>query len=497
MSDTSDTDRSDDILPVGYWLGNFRIDGVLGRGGFGVTYRAWADDLQEPVAIKEYYPSDIALRRPGEHTISARTPRDTDSFEWGRQRFIDEARTLAALRQANPRNYSIVRVRMLFEEHGTAYMVQDFIEGYPLSEYLEDHRTVPEELLKRWLGGILDGLAVVHGQDMIHRDLTPSNILIEDDDTPVLIDFGSARNLVESHTRLHDRVYKQSYAPIEQSSTDSARQGPWTDIYSLAVVLYESVTGGLPPEAPDRVEEDACTPAAQAARGTYTPAFLAAIDHGLAVFSRDRPKSIEEWRTELFSEAPVVPREPEHVEEPEFAPEQDPAPGPWGAPGDGTPEPAETDTAPPDPGPVPASDPEPEPVPEPEPEPAPEPAPEQKPEAEPEPEPKPAPASTTRRKRRVVVAALAVVALIVVGAVGYLSPDDALDIAPSEPGIYLTRDVRAGDMATADRLKVVGGQQAVPGTRPASMSEIDGTCFAQVVSAGTLVLWVHLSVDCR
>lgn len=445
MANTGDNERMDDLLPVGYWLGNFRIDGILGRGGFGVTYRAWADDLQEPVAIKEYYPTDIALRRPGEHTISARTARDTDTFEWGRQRFIDEARTLAALRQANPRNYSIVRVRMLFEEHDTAYMVQEFIEGYPMSEYLEDHGVVPEDVLKRWLEVILDGLAVVHGQGMIHRDLTPSNILIDDDDTPVLIDFGSARNLVESKTQLHDRVYKQSYAPIEQSSTDTSRQGPWTDIYSLAVVLYESVTGSLPPEAPDRIEEDDCAPAADKARGDYAPAFLAAVDHGLAVFSRDRPQTVEDWRDELFSETPVewTPAAPRRAG-PQSPPETEPA--------------------------IPPAD---------------------------EPVPQREAGSRPRGGRIAVWAVFALVVVAGLGALGYTQYPGPVEAPTGDPGLYLTRDVRAGEMAVPDILRVVGGDQAVPGARPASLDEINGTCFMRSTIAGTLVEWAHLSVDCR
>lgn len=453
MSSTGDTERLDDVLPVGYWLGNFRIDGILGRGGFGVTYRAWADDLQEPVAIKEYYPSDIALRHPGAHTISARTGRDGDMFEWGRERFIEEARTLAALRQANPRNFSIVRVRQLFEEHGTAYMVQEFIEGYPLSEYLEDHGVAPEPILKVWLGEILDGLAVVHGEDMIHRDLTPSNILIDDDDRPVLIDFGSARNLVESQTKLHDRIYKKSYAPIEQSSSDPKRQGPWTDIYSLAVVLYESVTGTLPPEATDRVDDDNYAPAADQARGDYSPAFLAAVDHGLAVFSRDRPQSVGSWRDELFAETPV-----------EWAPS--------------TPKVAE-----PDPPPDTPPDPEPETVPD-------------TPRVETT-RPTPDPAPKSKGGRNWILAGLALLVVLGLGAVGYMQFPDQIGIAPAEPGVYLTRDVQAGEMAGTDYLRIVDGVHVVPGARPSSKVELEGTCFMEPVDAGTRIEWAHLSVDCR
>lgn len=438
-----------DVLQPGTWMGNYRIDGVLGVGGFGVTYRGWADDLQEVVAIKEYYPVGIAVRKSGENTISARTALDENYFDWGRQRFIDEARLLASLRQANSRNRSIVRVRQLFEENGTAYMVQDFVDGDSIGQYLKEYGVIPEGLLKKWLDEILDGLAIVHGENMIHRDLTPSNILIdgyrkgklEEPASPVLIDFGSARNMLESMTQIHDRVYKRSYAPIEQSSTDAKRQGAWTDIYSLSVVLYESVTGTLPPEAHDRIEEESYVPVAYRAKGDYSPAFLAAIDHGLAVSRHERPQSVDEWRPELFdgkSTQSVPPDKMDEILVLETPLAKDKLP--------------EGDTL------------------------------RQKKEMK-------------DRKKKGTGWKLPMAALAFLLTVGAFTAFYEWSPSPvEEPGVYVERSVKDGVLATSSVLRVVTGNHEELGIRPWNLEWIEGTCFARSVSAGEMLEWEHLSV---
>lgn len=438
----TDDEFEDDALPVGFMLGHFRIDEVLGDGGFGVTYRAWNLELQEPVAIKEYYPIEFARRRANIHSISARSSKDSNTFDWGLERFLEEARTLAALQTRKPRSPNIVGVRDHFEYLGTAYMVQEFVEGKPLSDYLEAHHQIPEAQLVGWLDGILEGLAIIHERDMIHRDLTPSNILIEPDNTPVLIDFGSARSLISSRSQLHDRVYKQAYAPIEQSSTDASRQGPWTDIYSLAVVLYRAVTGELPPEAPDRIEHDSCLPAAEVAKGAYAPSFLAAIDHGLNVLAGGRPQSVAEWRAEMFDDASTASDTA-----------QDPVP--------------ETVLVAPETQPAAAA-------------------------SQPMPTAVPQPV-----KRRGIFILVALVILVLGLGAGVGVTQFGLGTANNlAPGIYLKADVRAGQRPRESILKHVAGVVLVPGERPMAMLELRGACFSRDMPRDTHLEWSDFSIGC-
>lgn len=437
-------DFEDDALPVGFLLGHFRIDEVLGDGGFGVTYRAWNLELLEPVAIKEYYPIEFARRRANIHSISARSTKDANTFEWGLERFLEEARTLAALQHRKLRSPNIVGVRDHFEYLGTAYMVQDFVEGKPLSEYLDAQQRIPEAQLTAWLDGVLNGLSIVHELGMIHRDLTPSNIIIESDNTPVLIDFGSARSLMSSRSQLHDRVYKQAYAPIEQSSTDASRQGPWTDIYSLAVVLYRAVTGALPPEAPDRIEHDACVPAAEAAKGEYAASFLAAIDHGLNVLAGGRPQSVAAWRAEMFDAASDVPAVPDVIEN--------------------VPPTQETGALQPEPA-----------------------------VAAPQSSPAPKP---NRRLGTFLLVVLVVLVMGVGAGVGITKFGGGDAVVSLEPGMYLTVDVRAGQHPSADIVKHVAGVVAVPGNRPMTMSELRGSCFSRDMPRDTHLAWADFSIGC-
>ncbi|HYI87498.1 MAG TPA: serine/threonine-protein kinase, partial [Burkholderiales bacterium] len=174
-------------LPAGFALQEYRIEKVLGVGGFGLTYLALDGNLNLKVALKEFLPDDVATRG-ADQSIGPRSPDSAESFGWGKQRFLDESRTLASFRHPN-----IVRVMRFFEGNGTAYMVMEFVEGAALPDWIKTRRPLSEALATSLIAPLLDGLQVVHKSGYLHRDIKPGNIYVREDGTPVLIDFGSAR----------------------------------------------------------------------------------------------------------------------------------------------------------------------------------------------------------------------------------------------------------------------------------------------------------------
>jgi serine/threonine protein kinase len=276
-------------LPPGTRLGDYRLDAVIGHGGFGITYRAFDTQLAKFVAIKEYLPVEFAVRHADGHVVP-RGARFADDFAWGRERFLDEARALARFRHPH-----IVPVLRYFEANGTAYTVMEFEDGRNLAELLRDPaRRLSADDVRRLAEGLLNGLGAVHAQGFLHRDIKPSNIIIRRDGVPVLIDFGAARQAVGERSRTLTGVLTPQYAPIEQYALDG-RQGPWSDIYSAAAVLHHAIAGRPPPDAAARVGKDPYRPLAETAGDRFDPAFLAAIDRALAFAPADRPQSIKDW----------------------------------------------------------------------------------------------------------------------------------------------------------------------------------------------------------
>src|SRR6266436_546323 len=193
-------------LPAGHALQEYRIERVLGVGGFGLTYLALDENLHLRVAVKEYLPADIAVRAP-DRTIAPRSDETAQAFGWGKRRFLDESRTLASFRHPN-----IVRVMRFFEANGSAYMVMEFVDGAPLADWIKTRRPLPEAHLRAFVMPLLDGLEVVHKAGYTHRDIKPGNIYMREDDTPVLLDFGSARMQAAELTA----IVSPGYAPFEQ-----------------------------------------------------------------------------------------------------------------------------------------------------------------------------------------------------------------------------------------------------------------------------------------
>ncbi len=289
-------------LAQGYKLLWYRIERVLGQGNFGITYLATDINLDQPVAIKEYLPLDLAVRH-----AAALHPLAEDCralYQWGLKRFISEARTLAKFKHPY-----IVRVHSVFEGNNTAYMVMDYEQGDSLDALFRADKRRTEAEMRDLLFPLLDGLEQLHAAGFIHRDIKPENIYVRADGTPVLLDFGSARLAVGTQTRTLTSLVSSGFAPFEQYG-EGRKQGPWTDIYALGATLYAAISGYAPVDAMQRGyarlggKADPLEPAIQLARGRYSERFLEAVDAALKFLPQDRPQSLAQWR-EMFK-APGV-----------------------------------------------------------------------------------------------------------------------------------------------------------------------------------------------
>jgi serine/threonine protein kinase len=315
-----------DALPVGSMLHWYRIEAVLGQGGFGLTYLATDTNLEQPVAIKEYLPIDCATRLP-DGSVLARGEHMEQRYRWGLQRFVSEAQVLARFDHPN-----IVRVHSVFEHNNTAYMVMRYEQGENLESILRGGRTLGEQDLLDLLLPILGGLEAIHAEGFIHRDIKPDNIYVRKDGTPVLLDFGSARQPAGESPMLTILV-APGYAPFEQYYETPTQQGPWTDIYSLGATLYRVVAGRAPPDAIARSRgvlgstRDILVPAIEVGRGRYSERFLGAIDRALRFNEADRPQTIAEWRR-LFEAPGPVPTPVQEPVDPEAPTRPAEVPGP-------------------------------------------------------------------------------------------------------------------------------------------------------------------------
>jgi non-specific serine/threonine protein kinase len=280
-------------LPEGSILREWKLESVLGVGGFGIVYRGRGVYFDEVVAIKEYFPSAISDRQDGE-TV---TPTDSSSEEvyaLGLKKFVEEAKILWNLSKPE-RHPNIVAVKSLFEIHGTAYMVMDFEKGVSLSQMLRNGQTFDEASLLGLLRPIAEGLDRVHKAGVIHRDIKPANILVDDDGRrPVLIDFGSARFESGQATSTQVTFYTPPYAAIEQY-VKTFPQGPWTDIYALGVALYQCVTGEKPGDALERMHGGPGEPLSARERPGFSRTFTRAVDAAMALRPSERPQSMPEW----------------------------------------------------------------------------------------------------------------------------------------------------------------------------------------------------------
>ena len=300
---------SGDRLPFGTRLAEFEITGFVGEGGFSVVYLAWDHSLERRVALKEYMPSSLAARNSVSHDVAARSERYRETFDAGLKSFINEGKLLAQFDHP-----SLVKVYRFWEQQGTAYMVMPFYEGITLKDHVRALETPPDESwLRQLLSALTAALLVIHRAQCFHRDIAPDNVLLlADGGKPLLLDFGAARRVIGDKTQALTVILKPGYAPIEQYAEDPGlKQGPWTDVYALAAVVYWAITRKTPPPSVGRVLNDAYVPLVQCAAGRYSERFLAAIDRALRVLPDQRTPSIERLREELGLGMPSVQADPE------------------------------------------------------------------------------------------------------------------------------------------------------------------------------------------
>ena len=274
----------------------YKIEEVIGAGGFGITYRAWDPLLQSYVAIKEYYPSGIATRSADSSKVCVPVGQEQREYHRGRIRFLKEAQDVARF-QSEP---NIVSIYDYLEENDTAYMVMEYLHGCTLKQYIREHggRLDTDHILHICLS-VLDALAVVHKAGMIHRDISPENIFICEDLTVKLIDFGAAKQVYLDGEQTMSVVLKPGYAPPEQYAKKD-KQGPWTDIYALGATLYFAATGEKPEESFGRVLEDTIKPVCEV-NPEIPRAMSQVIMRAMSVKIEDRYRTVEAMREALLA----------------------------------------------------------------------------------------------------------------------------------------------------------------------------------------------------
>lgn len=277
-------------IPIGHELEGYRIEGILGQGTFGITYLALDSILNRKFAIKEYFPREFAVRDGSVIVKAAGNKEERDTFKWGQERFIEEARVLALFDHPN-----IVPIRRFFQANGTAYLVMDYCVGTPLDEVIKLNGPLSDDQLNKIVPPVLSALEVIHKFNFIHRDIKPANIFIKSDGSPILLDFGAARQDLVSHSKSVTSIVTEGYGAFEQYSTHG-QLGAWTDIYGFSATLYRSLTGERPLDAASRMLRDDLIPLVKKLDGKFDTRFLVAIDAGLSINPQGRPQSIAEWR---------------------------------------------------------------------------------------------------------------------------------------------------------------------------------------------------------
>jgi serine/threonine protein kinase len=297
-------------LRPGARLQSYTIGAILGAGGFGITYKAVEDITSRDVAIKEYLPTAIAVRDRDGATVRPLSEGAARDFEWGLERFREEAKLLIGFRHSN-----IVPVLAYFEANGTGYLVMAFQDGVSLGDALRKTPALAQAEVLRFVVPLLDGVEEVHRHGFLHRDIKPENIFIGADGSPVLLDFGAARQALGEHTKAFTTLVTEGYAPFEQYA-GTGNQGPWTDVYALAAVMFRCLTGKAPAEAPRRAIaklRGIADPMAQdfaELRNRVSSDLAFAIEAAMRVVEQERPQSIAALREMIVSPAAAAIRLP-------------------------------------------------------------------------------------------------------------------------------------------------------------------------------------------
>ena len=287
-------------LPPDTMIGGYRIVRKLAAGGFGVVYLALDTEGQQ-VAVKEYLPSSLATRKPGE-LLPQVLPEKLSLYRLGLKSFFEEGRALAQISHA-----SVVSVRNFFRENETVYMVMNYLEGASLQEFiitareLKKQKVFRESTIRSLYDEILRGLRIVHQHKMLHLDIKPANIFVTDDNRSVLIDFGAAREVLSKEGNFIRPMYTPGFAAPEMYRRDSS-MGPWTDIYAIGACIYASMQGYPPNDAPQRLEKDRLSLALSRLRGVYSDNLIEVVEWCMSLDPLSRPQSVFALQKELSRE---------------------------------------------------------------------------------------------------------------------------------------------------------------------------------------------------
>ena len=276
-------------------IGRYTIEGVLGQGGFGITYLGMDELHKKKVAIKEFFPQGIVTRNiEYEDTVTVTLVGEKENYDKGKERFLKEAQTMAMF----SKDKGIVKALDFFEINNTAYIVMEYLEGVTLKQYLRENKRIDAEDLVELLVPLIESLDEIHSQGLIHRDISPDNIMVLPDGRIKLMDFGAARDYTEFGEKSLSIVLKPGYAPPEQYQTHGV-QGPWTDIYALCATMYKCITGENPPDAIDRLVDDHLKKIS-AFGFTVSPQIEEAIIKGMSVAAKDRYQNVGDFCEDLY-----------------------------------------------------------------------------------------------------------------------------------------------------------------------------------------------------
>ena len=287
---------SSDALPPGYLLHQYRISKTLGGGGFSIVYLARDIRTKQLVVIKEYIPGEQATRRDGE-TVESLSVDTATTFNTGLKRFLDEANSLSKINHPN-----IVRVIDFFRENNTVYMVMNYEQGKDLRWYIKRHDgRMTEKFIRTVFPQLLVGLRELHNHRLLHLDIKPANVYLRNDGSPVLIDFGAARQVLSSEDSKLPPTYTPGFAPPEMH-LNRGLLGPWSDIYSVGATMYACFAGAAPQSADARLEKDLLVPASRAFAKKYAPDLLRIVDWCLELVHLRRPQSVLALQKALLGE---------------------------------------------------------------------------------------------------------------------------------------------------------------------------------------------------
>lgn len=284
-------------------IGRYVIQKVLGQGGFGITYLGIDKLYGNKVAIKEYYPQEIAMRKAQyEDVVTVTSIEEKNNYDKGKKRFLDEAQVMARFNK----NEGIVKILDFFEANNTAYIVMEYLEGITLKQYLGKYGVIQFRNLIEMMLPLLEALIEIHSQGLIHRDISPDNIMVQHNSKLKLMDFGAARDYTESGNKSLTVILKPGYAPPEQYQTHGV-QGPWTDIYALCATIYKCLTGITPPDAIARVMDDKFKEPDQL-DGKLSPDIKKILWKGMNIFPEERYQDIVEFGEDVC-DALFIPEE--------------------------------------------------------------------------------------------------------------------------------------------------------------------------------------------